>query len=884
MNSYGDPGSPRGRARIPGTQGDPGPAADDSYRRAAPGGGSGGGRGGDDGSAAPRAASRGRASVGKASPVGPGPAGAGRAPVGPPASGSARVGRAGAGRATVGTASVGTVGRASVAAPVPPAGPGGSGPDGPSGSGSGRPRGSGPGRRGRAAVADGPDARAKARRRRRLNWIIASCAAFVMLAGVGVVGFTYYSTTVVLPESYPLPLSTTVYARDGRTELAKLGEWNREFVTGKQIPLHVQHAVAAAEDRNYYEHSGVDYVGIARAAWNNLTGGDKQGASTITQQYARNYYPDLKQDSYARKAKEAVIALKLTDKYDKQTIMQHYLNVIPFGRGAYGIQAAARAYFGKDVGKLTVAESAVLAAVIRQPDGAYDPAYHPEAAKDRWNYVLNGMIEKKWLKPAERPTQYPQVVAPKTDATIGVNTPKGNVVNYVRDEMKRMGLCVDGARDNPRSCWAQLADGGYKITTTIDPKMQAAAEAAARQAQKGSVLYDQPKNLMAAIVAIDPKTGQVLAYYGGDSGADIDYAGVNTIGGRLTGGHPPGSSFKVYTLTAAIDSDVSVESHWDARNFKPEGFADEITNAGRDVSRTCGSWCTLRYATEQSYNVPFYHVTEKIGPAKVVDIAKAAGVNTMWTVPAKGDPEAIDLTRKKGEDVAPAPFYHVVGYGQYPITVLDHANGLATLAAGGMYNKAHFVVKIEKQNQDTGKWEKKGGEQLKPQRRIKKSVADQVTAVLKKIPGINHHDLASGREAAGKTGTWQYGNTKHNSNAWMVGYTPQIATAVWVGSKDPKKPEILDKGRDDIGGSGLPADIWKRFMDAALKGKEEVKLPDVVQMGDESVGNGVEPVQQQPSPGQCAALDPFCVQQPGPNNPNQPGGPNQPVGPGVPNR
>lgn len=235
-----------------------------------------------------------------------------------------------------------------------------------------------------------------------MNLLIAGFAVFIMLAGVGVVGFTYYSTNVVMPNEMPLPLSTTVYAKDGKTQLAKLGSENRTFVTIQQIPQHVQDAVAAAEDRNFYRHSGVDYKGIVRAAWNNVSSGDKQGASTITQQYARNAFENLKDDTYGRKVKEAILASKLNDKYDKPTIMQHYLNVIYFGRGAYGIEAAAQTYFGKPAIKLTPAEGAVLAAVIKQPQASdthkgFDPAVNLSDAKTRWDYVIDGMKKEGWL-------------------------------------------------------------------------------------------------------------------------------------------------------------------------------------------------------------------------------------------------------------------------------------------------------------------------------------------------------------------------------------------------------------------------------------------------------------------------------------------------------
>ncbi|MFY1688893.1 transglycosylase domain-containing protein [Plantactinospora sp. WMMB782] len=900
MNSYGDPSSARGRAQYPSANGDHGPA-DDAYQRPSwddPGAArrsSDGDRGGwpanngRAGGASARASVSGRGSAGRATPPGRDSGGGWAAPVSP-ASGSASVGsaspgrarvggragvgsasvpeapgsgggygagRASAGRASVGTASVGgggangAAGRARVgraAVPVSPAGPGG--PDDPDGPGGRR------GRRGGGAL--DPAAQKRAKKRKRVNMLIAAFAVFIMLAGGGVVAATYYSTNVPMPDQLPLPLATTIYAADGKNPIAKLGEEARQIVTIKQVPAYVQKAVASAEDRKFYEHDGVDYVGIARAAWNNFTGGSKQGASTITQQYARNAYENLQDDSYQRKAKEAILASKLNEKFSKDEIMQHYLNTIYFGRGAYGIEIAAQTYFRKPAAKLTVAEGAVLAAVIKQPQvdtstghKGFDPADNPEEAKARWEYVLNGMVEKKWLSPEERAKQtYPEVEKRKSaNEAFGVKTPRGNVVNYVKVEMAERGLCTMGAPPPGKvDCSTALRDGGYKIKTTINWKMQAEAENAA-QRKKGSPIYDERKNLMAALVSVEPKTGKVLAYYGGDDGSAYDYAGLNNIDGVVSGGHPPGSSFKVYTLAAAINEGISIDSIWDARPFTVKGTKIKVQNAGRDVTKSCDQACTLKESTIKSYNVPFYHVTEKIGADKVLSMARQAGVRTMWET-KDIPPKWHDLTKEKPEDLAPDPFFNVVAYGQYPITVLDHANGLATLANGGVYNKAHFIELIEQQDPATGQWKKIGGAKADPKQRIPKDVADQVTSVLKNIPKVSNGNI-EGREEAGKTGTWEY-DKKDNAHAWMVGYTPQVATAVWVGSKDPKTPQIKTKGGDPIGGSGLPAEIWQQYMSDVLKGKEALSLPDSKEIGDKEAGNGKEkptPPPVPPNPG-----------------------------------
>ncbi|MFD6666997.1 transglycosylase domain-containing protein, partial [Micromonospora chalcea] len=754
--------------------------------------------------------------------------------------------------ASVGAAAVG--GRARVP------GPAGGGPGGPGGP-------LGPGRAGR-----GEDP-ARAKKRRRINMLIAGFAVFIMLAGIGVVSFTWYSTKVVLPEDTIPPLSTTIYDSSGKA-FARIGDQNRQLVTIDQIPEHVQHAVAAAEDRNFYKHSGVDYKGITRAAWNNLTGGDKQGASTITQQYARNAFDNLNQDTYGRKVKEAVLASKLNDKYDKRVIMQHYLNVIYFGRGAYGIQAASLTYFNKNVKDLNVAEAAVLAALIKQPEPSathkgYDPAINAQAAVDRWNYVINGMITEKWLdapNTPQHPTEYPKNIQKPSKSSAGgygIDTPYGNVVNYVSQELREMKLCTDNEAEVTEKkplCAKALSRGGYKITTTINRKMQEAALDAAQRARKGSELAGQRSNLMAAVVAIDPKTGRVLAYYGGDNGTGTDYAGKNVDNGVVSGGHSPGSSFKIYTLAAALKEGISLKSRWKGSAFTPKGTKFKVSNAGADKV-SCGDSCTLELSTLKSLNVPFYYITEKIGPDKVLDMAKQAGVTTMWqtdTNPAK----AHDLTKADPKDLAPSPFFHVLGYGQYPITVLDHANGVATFANQGMYHKAHFIRKVEKQNPDTGKWDLVGAEKLKGQQRIEKDIVADVTSVLKQYPGQINKRLDEGRQVAEKTGTWELGDkTTRNGDAWMIGYTPQLATAVWVGNVKDRKPIQYKDGRD-ISGARMPGDIFQRFMNDALKGKDKEEFPPAANVGKDDTGNGeIPPPANEPGqpggPG-CDPLGLFC--------------------------
>jgi membrane peptidoglycan carboxypeptidase len=283
----------------------------------------------------------------------------------------------------------------------------------------------------------------------------------------------------------------------------------------------------------------------------------------------------------------------------------------------------------------------------------------------------------------------------------------------------------------------------------------------------------------------------------------------------------------------------------------------------------------LAEATKQSYNVPFYWLTKKMGPDKVVEAAKAAGVKLMWsTDPDKRD--GYDLTKKTGRQLAPEIFNTQVGYGQYPITVLDHANGLATLAARGMYRPAHFVVEVKKKDPKTGQWKTINGEQVKPVRAFEQSQVDDIVSVLADYPG----KTLSGRASARKTGTWELNSkSDENGDAWMVGFnaqgSTQLATAVWVGDKGARtalryKAPGQSSPTTKVQGSNLPAQVWKRYMDEALKGVKATDFPPAAGTGndDHEWATGVKPTQD---PGNCFLIF-VCTQPPGGGGPGGGGG------------
>jgi membrane peptidoglycan carboxypeptidase len=831
MNPNGEPQNARARAQVPGSFAASTPdggdrPAPDAYRRPS-------------GSASVGSAGPGRASVSGVPPAG-GRASVGSASVG----GRAPVGSAGAGgRASVGAASVGaasvgaraSVGSAGVGgrASVPPPGSGGGGGVS-SGSGGKRPR----------SKAD--------KKYRRANILTAAAAVLVILVGAGIVGGTYFFDDVDLPTPQAEEQLNVIKNAQGQV-LAKEGE-PRINVPYQNISKTMSDAVAAAEDKNFYHHNGIDMKGIARAAWNNFTGGDKQGASTITQQYAR-HVAVLKDISYSRKLREAVIARKLESKYSKDQIMGLYLNYIDLGEGRYGAEAAAQGYFGASVVKgskneITPYQAAVIASIIKQPyptatHQGYDPLINPAASKERWEYTMKNMLDMGAITQAQYDARkYPE--AKKKSAactTCADNKPVGMIMRHVTYELHELGITDD-----------QIKKGGLEITTTIDKDVQAAAEAAGSAKSKTSPLNGRPKTYQAAVIGIDPSTGEVLGYYGGDDPNGIDYAGYMSgdgTGVMESGGQSPASSFKIYTLAAAMRGNYSFETLWDGTQKRSNGTT--ISNAGQDPGATCNGGghnvksCDLEQATIKSYNFPFYFITQQLGVDKVVKAAKDAGVRYIWNNEGK----RIDLTNSDASTWN-KNFSEEIGFGQFRVLPLDHATGVATIVAQGVRHQTHFIKSIKSVDPATGKptnlktISKNGTKVFEPDR------MSDMTAVLEKIPDHANHTLAGGRDAIGKSGSWELNpkESSKNGDAWFVGGIPQLAATVWVGGKG-NRVALTEASGKKMFGSNTPAEIWKEFLDAVAKKKDwdKEKFPERQKGGDASLGNG-QPLPVQPPPQQ----------------------------------
>ncbi|MFB9358587.1 transglycosylase domain-containing protein [Actinoplanes nipponensis] len=601
-------------------------------------------------------------------------------------------------------------------------------------------------------------------------------AAAVVATGVVVIaaGAAGYVASVDLPPDPAPPQASVLYYRDGRTVLTRIGATDRTDVGLSQVPVPVQRAFLAAEDRGFYDHSGVSTRGVLRALWANIVHDGGQGASTITQQYVRNAY--LTQDrTVSRKAKEAALALKVEHRYTKDEILQRYLNTIYFGRGAYGIQAAAHAYFGTTVDRLTGFQGAVLAALIKDPTRG-DPAVDAEWARTRWRWVLRAMSVQGWLTASEaEQTPYPAVAAESVTAN-SVGGAAGLIADRVEDELVRAGISRQ-----------QVRTGGLRITTTIDFTAQGAATDAIATALRG-----QPAELRTALVAIDPADGGVRAYYGGDRGRGyFDDAQA---------ARPPASTFKPVVLAAAEERGIGFRSLYNGSS--PRQFPSRSGVPLYNQRNLQCPVCPLDRAMVHSLNTPFYALAEELGPDTIRRLARQLGVPDRYgkqptMVDAAGDP-------------APGRTRPDIALGRYPVAPADLATVYATLADEGRHRERHFVTSVI-----TAKGAVLHLQAGKPRRALSAAVAADVRTVLAQV--VAKDGEVAGVDAAAKTGSQQWGDTTDSSDAWTAGWAPGLAAVTWIGRDKPGP--IRDHDGKAINGDGLPYRIWQSFLAAALRGR-----------------------------------------------------------------
>ena len=612
-----------------------------------------------------------------------------------------------------------------------------------------------------------------------------------LIAITGAFIAAYYMITVPSPNDLLRAQTTVISYADG-TQIAKLYEQDRTNVDLDAVPMSMQQAVLAAENRDFYSDPGVSITGAVRALWVSLTTDRTQGGSTITQQYVKNMY--LTQErSYERKIKEVFIALKIDRELTKDELLQDYLNTIYFGRGAYGVQAASQAYYGKNVTDLTVADSALLAARIQNPVSFDDPD-NVDNLQARYDYVLDGMVSEGWLPAGERAAQtFPAIRDNSGDVRFAGQS--GYLVAATQNELTALGFTED-----------EIQRGGLRVRTTFEPKAQAAAEAAIT-AQLPPVA-EWPENFHAALAAVRPGTGEVVAIYGGRG-----YQAGAFFNDAIQGAAQPGSTFKPFALVAGLQNEVSLRDRYSGANNREFPEYDN----GRPVPNFGGESfgnIDLVTATENSVNTVFVDLTIEVGAEKVVQSAIAAGI-----------PEGT-------QDLVAQPS---VVLGVANVHPVDLANAYSTLAAGGQRTPWHVIAEVVGPDGEVRYTAAPQPEQvIAPD--VVSDVSFALQAVVEDGSGFAAQEL--GRPAAGKTGT-----TNDNKSSWFAGYVPQLAGAVALWAEGSGATLAGFGGRETVTGGSFPASVWTAFMQGALEGTEVVEFPEpaYVNDGDDESGESGPP-------------------------------------------
>ncbi|MGW4908072.1 transglycosylase domain-containing protein [Streptomyces sp. NPDC004270] len=634
-----------------------------------------------------------------------------------------------------------------------------------------------------------------------------------MLLGTFVIGvllliglfFLGYSMVKIPAANAFATKQSNVYLYADGSQLARDGEVNRENVDLSQVSADAQHAVLAAEDRDFYTESAVDPKAMLRAAWNTATGKGTQSGSTITQQYVKNYYLAQEQ-TVTRKVKEFFISVKLDRSESKDQILEGYLNTSYFGRNAYGIQAAAQAYYGMDATDLDPARAAYLAALVNAPS-EYDVVAHPEnkaAAVARWNYVLDGMVKKGWLDASKR--QGMKFPMPKEQtASTGMSGQRGYLVEAVKSYLIKNKIVDSDA----------LEAGGYRITTTIEKDKQNAFVKAVDD--KLISQLDKKNNkadnyVRAGGASVDPKTGKVVAMYGG-----IDYVKQYT-NGATRGDFQVGSTFKPFVFASAVDNGSTTQSgqtitpntYYDGTDKRPvQGWSGGTYAPENEDEKSYGQ-ITVRKATDLSVNAVYAQMAVDVGPSKVKQTAVDLGIPS------------------DTKDLQPYPS---IALGTATASVLDMAEAYATLANHGKHGTYTMVEKVTKDGTEEIKLPRSVTKQA-----ISRQAADTTTSILQSVVenGTATAAQAAGRPAAGKTGT-----AEEDTAAWFAGYTPDLATVVSVMGQDPvtaaHKSLYGALGLARINGGGAPTEIWSQYTKAALEGVTASAFDLDLQPGAETV-------------------------------------------------
>jgi penicillin-binding protein 1A len=614
----------------------------------------------------------------------------------------------------------------------------------------------------------------RVRRRRRAGAVLGTIAItlVVIVLTVGFGAGAALSQSCDLNSLRPVEIgqNSFVYAEDGSVLGSIPADRNREPVTISNMSRWLPRATVAIEDRRFYQHGGVDYVGIARAAWKDVTAGKVvEGGSTITQQLVRNLYTG-QQKTFSRKIKEACLAIKLAQKWPKQKVLDEYLNTVYYGNHAYGVEAAAQTYFSKHARQLNLLQSALLAGLPQAPS-VYDPFHNPQAALDRRDEVLRALLANRDISLAQYQTAIQSNTLDLKPGRVYTSIKQPYFFSYVIDELERQY----GANT--------VREGGLKVYTTIDPRLQRLANKAIHD------VLPYRTDPAAAIVSVEPGTGAIRAMT-----AVVRNAG-NQFNLAAQSARQAGSTFKSFVLASAIEQGVDPDStYYTSAPFTcingPWCYADYVNGKPWTVhtyENTYSGSISLTRATLASDNTVYAQLTLDVGPRYVWQMAHRLGVHMSPDKPVAS-----------------------IGLGSLAVSPLDMAAAYATFPAMGIYAKPMAITKVVlpggKVDKDSG-W---GKPQAK--RALSQGVAWKVNDVLQQnaLYGTGSGSSDGIHPNAGKTGT-----TENHADAWYDGYTRQLSTVVWMGYPKGEIP-MLDVHGSTVQGATFDVPIWHEYMAAAL--------------------------------------------------------------------
>lgn len=629
----------------------------------------------------------------------------------------------------------------------------------------------------------------------------------IILASIGFI-VAYATIKVPEPGEFALAQKTTVYYADGETELGTFSEIDRTIIDTEDVPDHVGQAVVASEDRTFFTNSGIDLKGIIRAFINNVRGGDLQGASTLSQQYVERYYLDTT-TSYTGKAKEAILALKINQQQSKDQILENYLNTIYFGRGAYGIEEAAKKYFDHSASDLTLAESAMLAGIIPAPS-AWDPAVDPDMAQTRFDRVLDLMVEDGWITQQQADeTEFPEVIEVSTNSSM--TGWRGHLMQQIRTELEnRAGLAPES-----------LDSGGYKIISTLDKDLQEAAVQAVQD-----IPDDHAPNLQIALSSVNPENGEIYAEF---AGADYQERQSNAVTQDVA---MAGSTMKPLGLLAYMDAGGTLDDMYNGNS--PLEITDNRSGAVTPPLANYGGfsfgYVNMLRSTALSINTSYVGMNNEMGPEKTKEAAIKLGLpenttgldDTLRNILGSASPHNIDITR-----------------------------AYSTIASGGMKTTPHIVREVNKTDGTQVYQGPTSAERVYP--------AETVSAMLPALQAAAEWGSADKAGALGRPVGAKTGSSEENRSAQFAGFIPQMATVVsmYQPAEDGSGEESITPfgGEYEITGSTWPGTIWQNYMLKAIEKFEVQDFDWFEQDYRESVFNTYEPPTDPPTQEETEAPD-----------------------------